>query len=76
VGQITIYLDNETEKRMLMVVKKSRLSKSKWIAKLIKEKTNSMWPETVVGMAGAWRDFPEAEALRKDLGRDAERESF
>jgi hypothetical protein len=76
VGQITIYLDNETEKRMLMVVKKSRLSKSKWIAKLIREKTNSMWPETVVGMAGAWRDFLEADALRKDLGRDAERESL
>ena len=75
-GQITIYLDNETEKRMLMVVKKSRLSKSKWIAKLIKEKTNSMWPETVVGMAGTWKDFPEAEALRKDLGRDAQRESL
>jgi hypothetical protein len=59
---------------MLMAVKKLRLSKSKWIAKLIKEKTHSMWPETVIGMAGTWGDFPEAEALRKDLGLDFERE--
>lgn len=73
-GQITIYLDTETEKRMLMVVKKSGLSKSKWIAKLVREKTISMWPESVVRIAGAWGDFPEAETLRKDIGRDAERE--
>ena len=28
-GQVTIYLDNETEKKMLGVIKKSGISKSK-----------------------------------------------
>jgi hypothetical protein len=76
VGQLTIYLDSETEKRMLMVVKKSGLSKSKWVAKLIREKASSIWPERVVSMAGAWGDFPETETLRKNMGRDSERESL
>ena len=75
-GQVTIYLDNETEKRMLNVVKKSGLSKSKWISDLIKQKTSGTWPESIVELAGAWKDLPTAEEIRKDLGVDAERESL
>ncbi len=47
-GQVTIYLDSETETKMINVVKKSGLSKSKWIAGLIKEKTTNTWPESIV----------------------------
>jgi hypothetical protein len=74
-GQVTIYLDPETEKKMLNMVKKSGVSKSKWIAKLIKEKTANNWPANVVKLAGAWKDLPTAEQLRKDMGRDVKRES-
>jgi hypothetical protein len=74
-GQVTIYLDSETEKKMLNMVKKSGVSKSKWIAKLIKEKTANNWPENVIKLAGAWKDLPTAEELRKDMGRDVKRES-
>jgi hypothetical protein len=37
VGQITIYLDSETEKRMINMIKKSGNSKRKWIADLIRD---------------------------------------
>jgi hypothetical protein len=73
-GQVTIYLDSETEKKMLNIVKKSGISKSKWIADLIKEKTSSTWPDHIVDLAGAWKDFPTAEQIRKSTGQDAERE--
>jgi hypothetical protein len=73
-GQITIYIDTETEKKMMRIVKDKKVSKSKWIASLIREKAAAMWPESVASMAGAWSDLPEAEDLRKEIGRDAERE--
>ena len=75
-GQITIYLDAETEIKMLSMVKESGISKSKWIANLIKEKTADTWPENIVKLAGAWKDLPTAEELRKNMGRDVKRESI
>jgi|GEM_PF-385440 len=44
-GQVTIYLDSKTETKLLNIVKKSGISKSKWIADLIKEKTSRRWQE-------------------------------
>ena len=73
-GQVTIYLDPETEEKMINIVKKSGISKSKWIAALIKEKTASTWPDHIVDLAGAWKDFPTAEEIRKRMGQDGKRE--
>ena len=73
-GQVTIYLDSETEKRLLNIVKKSGVSKSKWIADLIKEKTSHTWPDHIIDLAGAWKDLPTAEEIRAGVGEDAKRE--
>ncbi|RPJ82062.1 MAG: CopG family transcriptional regulator [Deltaproteobacteria bacterium] len=73
-GQVTIYLDNETEKKMVNIVKKRGLSKSKWIADLIKDKTTNTWPESIIKLAGKWKDMPDAEEVRKDMGVDHKRE--
>jgi hypothetical protein len=75
-GQVTIYLDSETEKRMINMVKKSGKSKSKWIADIIKEKTARTWPENIINLAGAWSDLPSAEEIRKNMGSDVKRESI
>jgi hypothetical protein len=75
-GQITIYLDSETEKKMINTVKKSGKSKSKWIAELIREKTAGSWPENIIKLAGAWSDLPTAEETRKIMGQDVKRESI
>jgi hypothetical protein len=74
-GQVTIYIDEETEKKMLQLIQKRRISKSRWIAELIREKAASTWPENVVKLAGAWKDLPTAEQIRKGMGKDACRES-
>ena len=73
-GQITIYLDSETEKRLTSVIKNGGISKSRWIADLIKEKVATNWPGNVVALAGAWSDLPTADEIRENLGEDAKRE--
>ena len=75
-GQITIYLDTETEKKMHNMIKKSGVSKSKWIAELIREKTSDTWPQSVKELTGSWNDFPSAEDIRKNLGDDVRRETI
>jgi hypothetical protein len=38
--------------------------------------TASQWPLEIRALAGAWQDFPIAEALRKTEGQDIPREDF
>ena len=73
-GQVTIYIDDDTEKKLIKMIEKSGISKSKWIAELIREKTSTTWPQNVVKLAGAWRDLPTAEEIRKEMGKDADRD--
>jgi hypothetical protein len=73
-GQVTIYLDSETEKKLNNAVKKTGISKSKWISESIQEKTATTWPETVKEIAGAWGDLPSSEKIRTEMGEDVERE--
>jgi hypothetical protein len=75
-GQVTIYLDSETEKKMSNMIKKTGISKSKWISDLIKQKITTTWPENIVKLAGAWTDLPTAEEIRKNMAEDADRESI
>ena len=73
-GQVTIYIDDETEQKMLKIVKKGGISKSKWIADIIKEKTATTWPESIVKLSGAWKDLPTAEEMREEMGVDTKRD--
>jgi hypothetical protein len=73
-GRITIYLDKETEGKMRAFVKSKRLSLSKWIAGLIREKLINEWPDSVVALSGAWEDFPSVEEIRAEKGHDSSRE--
>ncbi len=75
-SQVTIYLDDNTERKMNQVIEKSGVSKSRWIADLIREKTNEVWPENIKMLSGAWKDFPSVEEIRKELSDNSEREPF
>ena len=72
-AQVTLYLDEETVERVRRAARASGLSQSRWLAQLVREKTSREWPAAVREMAGAWRDFPEAEELRRAAGRDVAR---
>jgi len=75
-GQVTIYLEDEIEKKMKIAVDSSHLSKSKWIANIIKEKVTDEWPESISALSGAWKDIPTVEEMRLANGTDVKREDF
>ena len=75
-GQVTIYLEDEIEAKMRDAAKSMHLSQSKWIANLIKEKVADEWPESVLKLAGAWKDLPTVEEIRSTQDSDAVREEL
>lgn len=75
-GQVTIYLDDETEQKMRKAAESAGISQSRWIADLIHQRTRTHWPDSVRELAGKWPDFPESDALREPLGTDTDRESL
>jgi hypothetical protein len=77
-GQVTLYIDNETEEKLKAAAKAAGVSQSRWVADLIREKTATEWPASVVQLAGAWAedDFPSLEEIRKGLPPDLPREPF
>jgi hypothetical protein len=75
-GQITIYLDDETERKMKRIVQSKQISQSRWIAGLIKQRLREEWPESVREIPGSWKDAPSAEELRRGLGVDYTRKEL
>jgi len=75
-GQVTIYLDDESETRLKAAARAEGVPVSRWLARLVREKTRTEWPASVKAMAGAWDDFPESEELRSAQGEDIPREPF
>lgn len=63
-ARVTIYLDEETERRMKRAADEAGLSRSRWVAGAIREKTATEWPQSVRRLAGAWKDFPDVDELR------------
>jgi hypothetical protein len=75
-GQVTLYLDAETEIKMKDAARAAGVSQSRWVAEVIREKTATRWPESIARLAGAWADFPTAEEIRAGLGEDVPREAL
>ena len=75
-GQVTIYLDDETEAKMIANARVMNLSKSKWIANVIREKLVDEWPDSVRQLPGSWEDFPSLDELRTGSGSDTDREAL
>jgi hypothetical protein len=75
-AQITIYLDSKTEQKMKKITSSKKISQSKWIANLIKEKLRDDWPDSILELSGSWKGFPIAEELRKTIGKDIKREEL
>lgn len=75
-GQITIYLDDEHEQRLRLAAAEAGQPVSRWVARLIEERTEQQWPQAVRELAGIWTDFPSTEELRAGQPDDAEREAM
>lgn len=75
-GQITIYLDDQNERRLRSAAEAAGMPVSRWVAALIEERGRTEWPESVRQLAGSWSDFPEPDELRAAVTSDTPRESL
>ena len=63
--QITLYLDDATERLMRERAQAAGMPYSRWVAKLIQESHAESWPADLVSSFGAYPDIPLAEPLRE-----------
>jgi hypothetical protein len=64
------------KKRMTASAKAMKLSKSKWIANVIRERLVDEWPTNVRELTGSWEDFPTLEEIRETKQRDVTRDAL
>ncbi|MFA7667378.1 MAG: CopG family transcriptional regulator [Burkholderiaceae bacterium] len=57
-AQITLYLDEETQALMEQAAKASDMSRSRWVAELIRAQVRRQWPRSFLEAAGSIPDFP------------------
>lgn len=75
-AQITLYLDDETQRLVAQAAKAAHLSKSTWVAGVIQRSLASEWPQDIRRLSGAWKDFPSLEELRAEGVGDLPREEL
>lgn len=75
-GQVTIYLDNDLEKKMVLAAQTAHVSKSKWIASIIQQNIANEWSESIIQLSGNWDDFPSIDEIRSNSAIDAARETI
>lgn len=73
-GQVTIYLDDETERKVRAAAESDGVSVSRWITQRIQKDARAEWPTSVRELAGAWPDLPSAEQIRRRSIKDIKRE--
>jgi hypothetical protein len=75
-GQVTLYLEDETLAEVRAAAAAAGLSMSAWLARLIRERSRDVWPEEVLQLAGAWPDAPLVDAIRASDVPDLPREEW
>lgn len=60
-SQITLYLDNATQALVDQAAQANGVSKSRWVAELIRKHATSEWPKECLELAGKFPDFPLLE---------------
>jgi hypothetical protein len=73
-AHLTIYLNDDVDRRVRKAAKAANVSVSKWIAERIAKSVETSWPPEFLALAGSFPDFPDAGELRKGYGQDIPRE--
>ena len=61
-SQITLYLDDATQALVDQAAKAHGLSKSRWVADIIRKYAAHEWPQDCLALAGRFADFPLRDA--------------
>ena len=76
-SQITLYLDDATQALVEQAAQANGLSKSRWVAELIRKHAAHEWPKECLDLAGKFEDFPLLDADGgSDMPADAPRLGF
>jgi len=75
-GQITIYMDEETIKKIERAATKEHDSISKWIKKRLVKFLKNEWPEGYFDLFGSIKDDAFKRPSQPDWGRDRKRPSL
>lgn len=72
-SQITLYLDDATQALVDQAALANGVSKSRWVADIIRKHAAHEWPQDCLALAGQFADFPlreeGTEASPADLPR-------
>jgi hypothetical protein len=60
-SQITLYLDDATQALVDEAAKANGVSKSRWVADIIRTYAAHDWPQDCLALAGRFADFPFQE---------------
>ena len=63
-AQITLYLDDATQALVERAAQANGLSKSRWVAEIIRKYAAHEWPQDCLALAGRFSDFPLREDIR------------
>ena len=75
-AQISLYLEDDTAQKLRSVAESYGVSVSSLVADLIRNKIAREWPECVIQLAGAWKDFPALDEIRQGQPEDVPRVSL
>lgn len=75
-SQITLYLDDTTQALVEQAALAAGLSRSRWVAEIIRKYAAHEWPEGCLSLAGRFADFPLREDAPAAHAPDAQRLDF
>lgn len=75
-SQITLYLDDATQALVEQAARANGLSKSRWVADIIRKHAAHEWPQDCLQLAGLFADFPLREQISPSLVQDLPRLGF
>ena len=57
-SQLTLYLDDATQALVVQAAEANGVSKSRWVADIIRKYAAHEWPQDFLDLAGQFPDFP------------------
>jgi len=75
-GQITLYLDDVTQALVDKAAKANGVSRSRWVADMLKSYAAQDWPKECLALAGRFPDFPLREDHDSNQPADTARVGF
>lgn len=75
-SQITLYLDDATQALVEQAAQAHGLSKSRWVADIIRKHAAHEWPQDCLALAGVFADFSLRESNPEALPADMPRLGF